>query len=272
MAPKKRKTATTQCNKYSRNKEEKHKRNAYNGKGSSGNVKTDNSTFSETLLEDTEDILPLSQSPLTNTVIETSPKRRKNNHTSEDDMDSSESSVSEDVSEKEKTKTDTVSSKSKTEETKFNCLMEKTSIIKTILQNQQLLFQKIEILSNQLSGQSSFSPNENLFIVRLSNEQKSIISQLMRKQFNKIKFLRDEEWNFGGNLLLDPLFEKLCITDDKDKSSYCNAVKSYATACINQKRAEVMRNLKQNTKGLYKICITPDKLASTKTVCCLKPC
>ena len=266
MATKKRKTRT-KSNKYCCNKGDSHKGNTYNGKGSSVNENTENSSYSETLLENTED--PLLLSPLTNTVIETPTKCRKINHTSEDDIDSSASSVSTEVSEKGIAKSDAISSKSKTEETKLNCLLEKTSIIRMILQNQQLLCKKIELLSNQLSSQSLFSPNENVCIARLTNEQKSIISQYMRNKFNKIKFLRDEEWNAGINILLDMLFEKLSIREDNTKPAYCSAVKSYATACINQKRAEVMRNLKQNTKGLYKICITTDQLASLNIVCCL---
>ena len=191
MAPNKRKAPKTKSNKYSRNKGDRQTGNIHNGKASIDDDNGDNSTHSKLLLEDTADNLPLS--PLTNTVIETWPKCRKINLTTKDNIESIESSVSGNVSGKGITRSDTVSSECNTEENRFDCRLEKSSVITNIIHTQQLLMKKIQSLFDQVLGQSLFSPSENVCVVRLSNEQKSIISQFMQNHFDKIKFLCDED-------------------------------------------------------------------------------
>jgi hypothetical protein len=128
-----------------------------------------------------------------------------------------------------------------------------TQIMQRILKNQEMIFDKIEEIANQQSGQSIFSANNNLTIVRLNTEQKSQISQFMRNKFDKIKFLRDEEWDQLGNQLLDPIFKIISISEEYERTSYVSIVKSFANGSINQKRAEIMRNLKQVAIGKLQI-------------------
>jgi len=124
-------------------------------------------------------------------------------------------------------------------------MLGKSEVIKQILQLQKKMSNKLDQISLQQTNPSIFSlPTKRLTIVTLSAEQKSSISQFIRKKFNKIKFLRDAEWKQLGNSLIEPICVLLSLVDETDKANIVPAIQSYATACINQKRAEIMRNLK----------------------------
>jgi len=93
--------------------------------------------------------------------------------------------------------------------------------------------------------------NENVTIVKLTSEQKSGISNFMRSRFAKVKFLRDNEWSQLEEKVLNPLLKFLHLEDSSEMIPVINAIKSNATKIINQKRAEVMRTLKQIAVSEY---------------------
>jgi len=130
-------------------------------------------------------------------------------------------------------------------DTTFEAKLENSKLIQQILLKQKQIFDKLETMTNLQCNNSIHVPKKNITIVKLTSDQKSFISQFMRNKFPKIKFIRDAEWDQLGSQIMNPIFEKLSIHDDEEKVAYSSIIKSYANSCINQKRAEVMRYLKQ---------------------------
>ena len=131
----------------------------------------------------------------------------------------------------------------------FESNLANSSIIQSILHSQKVIFEKLDTILKNQSTPSMFSADKNITVVKLSPEQKSLISQYMRNKFPKIKFLREAEQTQLGETLQDDIYQKLGVFNDTDKHSLTVSIRSYANACINQKRAELIRYLKQVAIG-----------------------
>jgi hypothetical protein len=149
-----------------------------------------------------------------------------------------------DTTDKQKNKKYTIQNDNNMQEmnlSTFESNLAKSSIVQSILHSQKVIFEKLDIILKNQSTPSMFSADKNITVVKLSPEQKSLISQYMRNKFPKIKFLREAEWTQLGETLLDDIYQKLCVLNDTDKHSLTASIRSYANACINQKRAEEIR-------------------------------
>ena len=131
----------------------------------------------------------------------------------------------------------------------FDEILSKSSLMKQLLENQKEIFNKLNLVATQNKNLSEYSSDKYITLAELTVEQKSKLSQFMRCKFGKIKFLCEDEWTQLGKNLLPPIYDMLGIDTESDRKYYLSVVKSYANGCINQKRAEVMRHVKQVVKG-----------------------
>ena len=126
----------------------------------------------------------------------------------------------------------------------FDLQLEKSKVFQQMIGNQNKIFDQLKIITDVHTGQSNFAASRITPLIKLSQEQKSIISQVMRNMISRIKFLRKAEWNHFGEKLLNPIFDAMNLKDEEEQQPYINIVKSCASGCINQKRAELMRLIK----------------------------
>ena len=126
----------------------------------------------------------------------------------------------------------------------FDACLEQSVIFNKMMENQKLIFEKLDRIASQQSVPSVFSVNKSITVVSLNDEQKSNISTYIQNKFSIIKFLREEEWQLWEQQLLGPIFKNISISNNQDKQEMIKVVKNCSTQCINQKRAEVMRLLK----------------------------
>jgi hypothetical protein len=131
----------------------------------------------------------------------------------------------------------------------FDEILSKSSLMKQLLENQKEIFDKLNSIAAQNINRLEFLSDKYITLAELTVEQKSKLSQFMRCKFSKIKFLCEDEWTQLGKNLLPPIYDMLGIDTESDRKYYLSVVKSYANGCINQKRAEVMRHVKQVVKG-----------------------
>jgi len=137
----------------------------------------------------------------------------------------------------------------------FDACLGQSVMFNKMMDSQKLIFEKLERISTQQIEQSGFSVNKSITVVKLSDEQKSTISNYIRNKFSTIKFLRDDEWQLWEQQLLVPIFSQISINNEEVKNAMINVVKTFLTQCINQKRAETIRLLKRAVRGKYLLLI-----------------
>jgi hypothetical protein len=137
----------------------------------------------------------------------------------------------------------------------FEACLGQSVMFNKMMDSQKLIFEKLEQISTQQIEQSGFSVNKSITVVKLSDEQKSTISNYIQNKFSTIKFLRDDEWQLWEQQLLVPIFLQISINNEEVKNAMINVVKNFSTQCINQKRAETIRSLKRAVRGKYLLLI-----------------